>query len=76
MTAHDEIRNSPEYLEWMERELLKKITHNRKMREVVAGAIAAIADILVWGDEQMDQDLYEGAKEAISKLQSAMEAEK
>lgn len=71
MKEHDEIRNSPEYLEWMEQELLKKITHNRMMREV----ISAIADILVWGDEQMDQDLYEGAKETISKLQSAMESE-
>ena len=68
MTAHDEIRNSPEYLEWMEQELLENITHNRMMREV----ISAIADILVWGDEQMDQDLYESAKEAISKLQSVM----
>ena len=72
MTTHEEIRNSPEYLQWMEQELLKKITHNRKMREAMAGAISAIADILVWGDEQMDQDLYESAKEAISKLQSVM----
>ena len=76
MTTHGEIRNSPEYLEWMEQELLEKITHNRKMREVVAGAISDLADMVMSEGEDLELYDHDFIRDAISKLQSAMEAEK
>jgi len=74
MTTHDEIRNSPEYLEWMEQELLNQIIQKKKLIDELVEAASDIDYVI--RSHAMEVDLREDLEGVIAMIVKATEAEK
>lgn len=74
MKPHEELRRSPEYLEWLEQELIKHIIKSKRLITELGEAASDIDYVIRNHGSTMEVDFVEDLKGIITMITKAMEA--